>query len=120
MARISLEVNHHQRTIEAHPGIPLLSVLRDLLRMTGKEYECRIGLSGAYTGAMDGARTRSCQTPIAREGESVSSAISSLQFEKNTASSPTGVGPSSAWPRKVSGCHCMESNGEHLTRHSAR
>jgi aerobic-type carbon monoxide dehydrogenase small subunit (CoxS/CutS family) len=47
MARISLEVNHHQRTIEAHPGIPLLSVLRDLLRMTGKEYECRIGLSGA-------------------------------------------------------------------------
>jgi aerobic-type carbon monoxide dehydrogenase small subunit (CoxS/CutS family) len=66
MARISLEVNHQQRTIGAHPQMPLLWVLRDLLRMTGKEYGCRIGLCGTYTGAMDGTRTRTCQTPIAR------------------------------------------------------
>lgn len=49
MARFTLEINHHQRTTEADPEIPLLWVLRDLLHLTGTEYRCRIGLCGAHT-----------------------------------------------------------------------
>jgi len=65
MARVTLEINSRQQTIDADPEMPLLWVLRDLLNMTGTKYGCGIGLCGACTVHIDGAATRSCQTPLA-------------------------------------------------------
>jgi isoquinoline 1-oxidoreductase alpha subunit len=64
MARLVLEINSRQQTVDADPEMPLLWVLRDLLNMTGTKYGCGIGLCGACTVHMDGAAIRSCQTPI--------------------------------------------------------
>ena len=65
MARITLEINNRQQTIDADPEMPLLWVLRDLLNLTGTKYGCGIGLCGACTVHIEGAATRSCQTPLA-------------------------------------------------------
>jgi isoquinoline 1-oxidoreductase alpha subunit len=65
MARVTLEINSHQQTIDADPKMPLLWVLRDLLNMTGTKYGCGIGLCGACTVHIDGEATRSCQTALA-------------------------------------------------------
>src|SRR5580704_3054745 len=65
MARLALEINGRQQTIDADPEMPLLWVLRDLLNMTGTKYGCGIGLCGACTVHIEGAATRSCQTPLA-------------------------------------------------------
>jgi isoquinoline 1-oxidoreductase alpha subunit len=65
MARLALEINGTPQTVDADPAMPLLWVLRDLLNMTGTKYGCGIGLCGACTVHIDGAATRSCQTPIA-------------------------------------------------------
>lgn len=64
MERFTLEVNGHQQTVDADPEMPLLWVLRDLLNLTGTKYGCGIGLCGACTVHMEGAATRSCQTPV--------------------------------------------------------
>ena len=65
MDRFVLQINGHQQTVNADPQMPLLWVLRDLLSMTGTKYGCGIGLCGACTIHLDGAATRSCQTPVA-------------------------------------------------------
>ena len=65
MARLALEINGRKQTIDADPQMPLLWVLRDLLNLTGTKYGCGIGLCGACTVHIDGAATRSCQTPVA-------------------------------------------------------
>ena len=65
MARFRLEINGRQQIIDPDPQMPLLWVLRDLLNLTGTKYGCGIGLCGACTVHVDGAATRSCQTPLA-------------------------------------------------------
>jgi isoquinoline 1-oxidoreductase subunit alpha len=65
MARFTLEINGRQQIVDADPEMPLLWVLRDLLNLTGTKYGCGIGLCGACTIHLDGAATRSCQTPLA-------------------------------------------------------
>jgi isoquinoline 1-oxidoreductase alpha subunit len=65
MACVTLEINGRQQIVDADPEMPLLWVLRDLLNLTGTKYGCGIGLCGACTVHMDGAATRSCQTPLA-------------------------------------------------------
>ena len=65
MAHFTLEINSRQQTVDADPEMPLLWVLRDLLDLTGTKYGCGIGMCGACTVHLDGAATRSCQTPVA-------------------------------------------------------
>jgi isoquinoline 1-oxidoreductase subunit alpha len=65
MDRFALQINGREQTVEADSEMPLLWVLRDLLNMTGTKYGCGIGLCGACTVHLDGAATRSCQTPVA-------------------------------------------------------
>jgi isoquinoline 1-oxidoreductase alpha subunit len=65
MARLALEINSRQQTVDADPEMPLLWVLRDLPNMTGTKYGCGIGLCGACAIHIDGAATRSCQIPFA-------------------------------------------------------
>jgi isoquinoline 1-oxidoreductase alpha subunit len=65
MTQFALDVNGRNQVVDADPEMPLLWALRDLLNMTGTKYGCGIGLCGACTVHIDGAATRSCQTPLA-------------------------------------------------------
>ncbi len=59
-----LLVNGSERRVDADPEIPLLSVLRDRLDITGPKYGCGEGQCGACTVLIDGRAVRSCITPL--------------------------------------------------------
>ena len=59
-----LEVNGKMLTFEAQSDMPLLWVLRDLLRMTGTKYGCGMALCGACTVHVDGEPVRACITQV--------------------------------------------------------
>ena len=61
---MTLQVNGRSVIVNAAPDTPLLWVLRDELGLTGTKYGCGIAQCGACTVHLDGAATRSCQTPI--------------------------------------------------------
>ena len=64
MPTFDLQVNNHAYTVQAEEGMPLLWVLRDLLRLTGTKFGCGIGMCGTCTVLIDGEPTRSCITPV--------------------------------------------------------
>lgn len=59
-----LTVNGVVHDVDAPPDMPLLWVLRDLLKMTGTKYGCGIAQCGACTVHIDGEQRRSCATPV--------------------------------------------------------
>src|SRR6266851_2161888 len=61
---IEIEVNGKQYPVHYPPDTPLLSVLRDELRLTGTKYGCGEGQCGACTVLLGGAPRRSCQIPV--------------------------------------------------------
>ena len=63
---ITLNVNGKERTVVTDPERPLLDVLREVLHVTGPKYGCGEGRCGACTVLMDGSRTLSCITPVAK------------------------------------------------------
>ena len=60
----TLQINGHDRQVDADPSTPILWVLRDTLGMTGTKFGCGAALCGACTVHMNGAAIRSCVTPI--------------------------------------------------------
>ncbi len=60
---LTLHVNQKAHQVDADPEMPLLWVLRDLLKQTGTKYGCGQGLCGACTILLDGKAIRSCITP---------------------------------------------------------
>jgi aerobic-type carbon monoxide dehydrogenase small subunit (CoxS/CutS family) len=58
-----LNVNGLNREVTAEPDVPLLTVLRDYLDLTGSKYGCGEGACGACTVLINGNPTRSCITP---------------------------------------------------------
>ena len=67
-----LTVNGQVHDVDAPPEMPLLWVLRDLLKLTGTKFGCGIAQCGACTVHVDGAPLRSCMLPIsALEGRAV-------------------------------------------------
>ena len=60
---IEIEVNGKRYPVHYPPDTPLLSVLRDELRLTGTKYGCGEGQCGACTVLLAGAPRRSCQIP---------------------------------------------------------
>jgi isoquinoline 1-oxidoreductase alpha subunit len=60
----SVTINGEKHSIDAPPDMPLLWVLRDLLRMTGTKFGCGAGVCGACTVHRAGAAVRSCQIPL--------------------------------------------------------
>lgn len=70
MPSFTFTLNGKKTTVDAHPGTPLLWVLRDTLGLTGTKLGCGKGLCGSCTVHIDGEAARSCITPT----ESVSGA----------------------------------------------
>ena len=61
---LELLVNGKTHRVDADPGTPLLSVLRNKLDLTGAKYGCGEGQCGACTVLIDGRAVRSCITPV--------------------------------------------------------
>jgi isoquinoline 1-oxidoreductase alpha subunit len=64
VASITFSVNGTNQTVNVHPDMPLLWVLRDMLNLTGTKFGCGEGLCGACTVHLNGAAIRSCSTTI--------------------------------------------------------
>lgn len=70
MANVTkLRVNGTNYSIDADPQLSLLSVLRELLDLTGTKYGCGEGQCGACTVLIDGTARRSCLMPVGTVGE---------------------------------------------------
>ena len=61
-----LTINGQRTSVNVEPDVPLLSVLRDYLDLTGTKYGCGEGRCGACSVLIDGQLTRSCVTPVAK------------------------------------------------------
>lgn len=64
MPLFTLTVNGEKHRLDADPEMPLLWVLRDLLRLSGTKYGCGIGVCGACTIHESGVAVRSCLIPL--------------------------------------------------------
>src|ERR1044071_9041733 len=60
-----LTINGRRTSVNVEPDVPLLSVLRDYLDLTGTKYGCGEGRCGACTVLIDGKPIRSCRTTVA-------------------------------------------------------
>jgi isoquinoline 1-oxidoreductase subunit alpha len=63
---ITLYINGTEHRVDVDPEMPLLWVLRDVLKLTGTKYGCGEALCGACSVHVDGHVVRSCVTPIRR------------------------------------------------------
>ena len=61
---VSLNVNGKVYQVDVEPGIPLLWVIRDHLKLTGTKYGCGMGICGTCTIHVDGDADRSCQLTV--------------------------------------------------------
>jgi len=86
-----LNVNGERRSVDVDGDTPLLWVIRDVLGMTGTKYGCGVAQCGACTIHLDGAPTRSCQTPVESVGNS---AVTTIEAIHNT---PGGRKIQKAW-----------------------
>jgi isoquinoline 1-oxidoreductase subunit alpha len=64
MATISLTINGQLQHLEVDGEMPLLWVLRDVLRLTGTKLGCGVAQCGACTVHLDGKPMRSCSLPV--------------------------------------------------------
>ena len=60
----TVTVNGNSATVDTPEDMPLLWVLRDVLKMKGTKFGCGVGACGACTVQIGGRAVRSCQTPI--------------------------------------------------------
>ena len=58
------KLNGVEREVDAPPDMPLLWVIRDVLKLTGTKFGCGMALCGACTVHLDGEPIRSCVTPV--------------------------------------------------------
>jgi isoquinoline 1-oxidoreductase alpha subunit len=65
---IELLVNGEHRDADVPADMPLLWVLRDVLKLTGTKFGCGMALCGACTVHLDGVAIRSCQLPVGAIG----------------------------------------------------
>jgi aerobic-type carbon monoxide dehydrogenase small subunit (CoxS/CutS family) len=65
-------LNNKPVSVDLDPEMPLLWVIRDILKLTGTKYGCGGGFCGACTVHMDGQAIRSCVMPLsAVEGKKI-------------------------------------------------
>jgi aerobic-type carbon monoxide dehydrogenase small subunit (CoxS/CutS family) len=64
-----LNVNGQRRSVVADPSTPLLSVLREGLKITGTKNGCGVGACGGCTVSVGGVATRACLLPVSTIGD---------------------------------------------------
>jgi len=74
----TLNVNGKPATVDVPGDMPLLWVLRDVLKLTGTKYGCGIGQCGACTVNMRGRAVKSCQTAVSAVGANAITTIEAL------------------------------------------
>jgi isoquinoline 1-oxidoreductase alpha subunit len=87
----NLRVNSERRLFQAPPDMPLLWVLRDLLKLTGTKFGCGIALCGACTVHIDGRPVRSCMLPVRAVGDRAVTTIEAV------GATPAGRKVQQAW-----------------------
>ena len=60
----TVKINGQSHTVDVPADMPLLWVLRDVLKMKGTKFGCGIGACGACTVQLGGRAVRACQTQI--------------------------------------------------------
>ncbi len=88
---IALTINGERRAVDVPPDMPLLWVLRDVLRMTGTKFGCGMGLCGACTVHLAGQPIRSCITPVSAIGDNAVTTIEAI------GATPAGAKVQKAW-----------------------
>ena len=81
----ALIVNNERYEVDVPDDMPLLWVIRDVLRMTGTKFGCGMALCGACTVHVDGVATRSCITPVGSIGNSKITTIEAIGATRNGA-----------------------------------
>ena len=69
MASYSIDINGRKHEIDAPGDMPLLWVLRDMLKLKGTKFGCGAALCGACTVHLNGRAVRSCSMPLSAIGE---------------------------------------------------
>lgn len=64
MAKINLNINGKQQSVDVDPKTPVLWVLREHLNLVGTKYGCGIAQCGACTIHLEGNAVRSCSLPV--------------------------------------------------------
>ena len=83
MARITLNVDGNDHTIEADPDMPLLYALRNDLGLDNPHFGCGLAQCGACTVHVNGEATRSCVTPVSTVGDGKIVTLAGLGTEEN-------------------------------------
>jgi isoquinoline 1-oxidoreductase subunit alpha len=73
-----LIVNGRSQTVDVPADMPLLWVLRDVLKLSGTKYGCGIGQCGACTVHLRGQAVRACLTPISQAANAPITTIEGL------------------------------------------
>jgi isoquinoline 1-oxidoreductase alpha subunit len=74
----SLVINGTVHDVEAPADMSLLSVMRDLLGITGPKYGCGIGACGTCVCHIDGVARRTCVIPVDSVGSAAITTIEGL------------------------------------------
>jgi isoquinoline 1-oxidoreductase subunit alpha len=82
---IALTLNGERREVDVPPDMPLLWVLRDVVRLTGTKFGCGMALCGACTVHVAGKPVRSCVTPVGTIGDKPITTIEAIGATRNGA-----------------------------------
>jgi isoquinoline 1-oxidoreductase subunit alpha len=82
---IALTINGERQDVDVPSDMPLLWVLRDVLKLTGTKFGCGLALCGACTVHLDGKPARSCVLTVGTIGERAITTIEAIGTNRNGA-----------------------------------
>ena len=86
-----LQINGTTQQVDVPADMPLLWVLRDVLKMTGTKFGCGIAQCGACTVQLDGKPVHSCMLPVGSLGDQAVTTIEAI------GATPEGARIQKAW-----------------------